>query len=148
MHPPLAPDEFQVLIDWPVAWGDQDMFGHVNNTVYLRWFETGRVEYMRRLGLSEMHGDNDHGPILAQVGCNFRRQLTYPDTVRIGSRVTRIGQSSVKIQHALWSVKQNLLLAADGESTFVLFDYKNQHPIRVSDEIRKAIEELEGRKFE
>jgi acyl-CoA thioester hydrolase len=147
-HPAFTPEQFRVLLDWPVQWGDQDKFGHVNNTVYFRWFESSRVEYMHRLGLSHMHGSDDHGPILAHVGCNFRRQLEFPDTVRIGSRVTHIGRSSVKIEHALWSVKQNLVLAADGESTFVLFDYKHQHPIRVSDEIRQAIEALEGRKFE
>ena len=143
----LTPDQFYVHVDWPVQWGDQDMFGHVNNVVYFRWLETARVEYMRRLNLAHLHGNDDHGPILAHAACNFRRQLNFPDTVRIGSRVTHIGRASVKIEHAIWSLNQNLASVADGESTFVLFDYKHQHPIPVPDNIRQAIEQLEHREF-
>src|SRR5215470_4117838 len=108
----FKPEEFPVLLDWPVQWGDMDRFGHVNNTVYFRWFESGRVEYMQRLGLSEMHGESNQGPILARCDCNFRRQLQFPDTVRIGSRVAHIGRTSFKVEHAIWSTAQNLALAA------------------------------------
>ncbi len=147
MHPDLTPDQFRVLLDWPVQWADMDMFGHVNNTVYFRWFESARVEYMRRLGLGQMHGESDHGPIVAHVDCNFRRQLEFPDTVRIGSRVSRIGRSSFTVEHAIWSTKQKLALAADGTSIVVLFDYKSQKPIRIPDEVRSLIERLEGKQF-
>ncbi len=144
----LTPDLFPVLVDWPVQWGDQDLFGHVNNTVYFRWFETARVEYLNRLGLVRMHGQMDTGPILAHASCNFRRQVQFPDTVRMGTRVTRIGKTSMTLEHALWSTTQNLAHAADGHSTVVLYDYRDQRPIRVLDDIRRRIEELEGRKFE
>jgi acyl-CoA thioester hydrolase len=148
MHPDFTPDQFRVLLDWPVQWGDMDMFGHVNNTVYFRWFESSRVEYLNRVGLARLHGAGDHGPILAHVDCNFRRQLEFPDTVRIGSRVINIGRTSFKVEHALWSTAQNLALAANGTSTIVLFDYASQKPIRVPDDIRQLIEELEGKKFD
>jgi len=148
MHPDLAPDQFKVLLDWPVQWGDQDLFGHVNNTVYFRWFESARVDYLNRLGLARLHGDEAHGPILAHVGCNFRRQLEFPDTVRIGTRVRRMGHSSLTVEQAVWSTTKNLLLVAEGPSTIVLFDYRAQKPIRVPDDIRRKIEQLEGHKFE
>jgi acyl-CoA thioester hydrolase len=148
MFQEFTPDQFHVLVDWPVQWGDQDLFGHVNNTVYFRWFETARVEYLNRLGLVRMHGQLETGPILAHAACNFRRQLQFPDTVRIGTRVSRIGKTSMTLDHALWSTSQNLVHAADGTSTVVIFDYRAQCPIRVSDEIRQRIEELEGRAFE
>jgi acyl-CoA thioester hydrolase len=147
VHPEFTPDQFRALLDWPVQWADMDMFGHVNNTVYFRWFESARVDYLHRLGLARMHGGDDHGPILAHVDCNFRRQLEFPDTVRIGSRATHIGRTSFKVEHAVWSTAQNLILAADGASTIVLFDYRSQKPIHVPDDIRHLIEDLEGKKF-
>jgi acyl-CoA thioester hydrolase len=125
-----------------------DRFGHVNNTVYFRWFESARVDYLNRLGLGRLHGDEDLGPILAHVDCNFRRQLEFPDTVRIGSRVSHIGRTSFKVEHAVWSTAQKLALAADGTSTIVMFDYASQKPVHVPDNIRRLIEELEGKKFE
>ncbi|HEY2883138.1 MAG TPA: thioesterase family protein [Pirellulales bacterium] len=147
-HPDISPEQFRATIDWPIQWGDQDMFGHVNNIVYFRWFESGRVDYLNRLGFSRMHGTAEHGPILANATCNYRRQLTFPDTVRLGARAVHVGRSSIRIEHAVFSVRQGLALAADGTSTIVMFNYEAQTPIPVPDEIRRAIEELEGRKFE
>ncbi len=146
--PILTPDQFRVALDWPVQWGDQDMFGHVNNVVYFRWLESARVDYFSRGGLARLHGADDHGPILANVECNFRRQLTFPDTVRLGTRVARIGRTSLTVEHALWSTAQQMALVADGTSIVVVFNYATQQAITVPDEIRHAIEQLEGCKFE
>ncbi len=48
MNNPLS--EFQVVTELPVQWGDQDAFQHVNNTVHLRWYESGRIDYLMRTG--------------------------------------------------------------------------------------------------
>ena len=133
-----------VVISWPVQWGDQDLFGHVNNTVYFRWYESARIAYLDRIGVSEMMNRDRVGPILAAISCNYRRQLNFPDTVEIGSRITRIGRSSATMTHAIWSREQRVLVA-DGESTIVMFDYQAQRPVPVPDAIRQAIENLEGR---
>ncbi len=135
--------DYPVIISLPVQWGDQDMFGHVNNTVFFRWFESARIEYLDRIGLSDLKQREQVGPILAAIGCNYRRQLTFPDTVDIGSRVTRIGHTSVTMSHALWSERQQALVA-DGDSTIVAFDYRTQRPVPVPDAIRQAIEKVEG----
>jgi acyl-CoA thioester hydrolase len=138
--------DYPVVISLPVQWGDQDLFGHVNNVVYFRWYESARIAYLDRIGVSEMMEREHVGPILAAIGCNFRRQLNFPDTVEIGSRVTRIGRSSISMTHALWSQRQGALVA-DGDSTIVAFDYNTQRPVSVPDSIRQAIEQLEGRKL-
>jgi acyl-CoA thioester hydrolase len=127
----------------PVQWGEQDLFGHVNNTVYFRWFESARIAYLERIGLSQLMERERIGPILAAISCNYRRQLTYPDTVEVGSRITRIGRTSMTMAHALRSRRQEAIVA-DGESTIVAFDYRAQCPIVVPEEIRAAIEKAEG----
>lgn len=143
----MSPDEFPVIIDWPVHWGDQDLFGHVNNVVYFRWLESARVAYLDRIGMARLHGEEALGPILAAIGCNFRRQIEYPDTVRVGTRVTRIGNTSMTVEHAIWSVTKGGDPAADGTSTVVIFDYPSQRAVRVPDDIRRKIEALEGKSF-
>jgi len=132
---------FQVWITLPIQWGDQDAFGHVNNTVYLRWFESARIFYGDRAGLSQP--GQAVGPILAAISCNYRRQLTYPDTVHVGARITRIGNSSLKMEHRIIS-ERLAAVAADGDSTLVAFDYTAQKPVAVPAPIRAAIEQLEG----
>ncbi len=51
----FTPDQFYAHLDWPVQWGDQDMFGHVNNMVYFRWFESARIKFLEQLGLARLH---------------------------------------------------------------------------------------------
>ena len=152
MHVSNPPPElalFPALIRLPVQWGDQDAFGHVNNVVYFRWFESARIAYLERIGLGDKHegklssGENV-GPILASIGCNYRKQVKYPDSVIIGARITRIGRSSMTMSHMVWS-HQHQGIAADGESTVVVFDYNANQARRVPDEFRELIEKLEGR---
>ena len=155
MHVANIPPElalFPAVIRLPVQWGDQDAFGHVNNIIYFRWFESARIAYLERIGLGDKHagtlstGENV-GPILASISCNYRRQVKYPDTVLIGARITRIGRSSMTMSHMVWS-EAHQSLAADGESAVVVFDYKANQPRRVPDEFRALIEKLEGRKLD
>ncbi|MEX2560788.1 MAG: thioesterase family protein [Pirellulales bacterium] len=134
--------EFPVVVTLPVQWGDQDAFQHVNNTVYFRWFESARIEYMERMGLNDLMDRQRIGAILAAISCNYRRPLTFPDTVHAGARVTRLGRTSLTMEHRLYS-EAHKMVAADGESTLVIFDYNSERPHAIPDEVRAAIAELE-----
>ena len=131
-----------VTIELPVLWGDQDAFGHVNNTVPIRWFESARIVYLERSGAGALMQAGGVGPILAAVNCNFRRQLRYPDTVRIGARVSRLGRSSFDMEHTVYSTSQQTI-AADGGSTIVVFDYQTNRPQRISEELRALVERFD-----
>ena len=141
---PLA--DYPVVITLPVQWSDQDAVGHVNNTVPIRWFESARIEYVERTGISTPAENDRIGPILASVRCDFRRQINFPDTVRIGARVTRLGRSSIAVAHAVYSESQSAIVA-EGDSVMVVFDYEANRSHPIPDELRAAIERIEGRKF-
>jgi acyl-CoA thioester hydrolase len=138
---------YPVFISLPVQWGDQDAFAHVNNVIYLRWFESARIAYGDMIGLSQLMETKKIGPILAAVKCNFRRQLTFPETVHIGARIASIGRTSMVMEHRVVSSRLRAPVA-DGDSTIVTFDYKTQKPTPVPPEVRAAIEALEGRPLE
>ena len=138
---------FPVVIVLPVLWGDQDAFQHVNNNAYFRWFESARIEYFQRIGLLQMLAADGVGPILASVACDYRHQVHFPDTVRVGMRATKIGRSSLGLEHVV--VSQNrALIAAEGRSTVVVFDYRANKSFPISPALRQAIHDLEGRKLE
>ena len=144
MSVPSLLADFPVIITLPVQWGDQDAFGHVNNVVFFRWCESARIEYGSRIGLTDLLATQRIGPILANISCNYRRQLKYPDTVQVGARITRIGRSSMTMEHAIYSEAQQALVA-DSTSTIVTFDYAANKSISVPESIRTAIEKIEGR---
>ena len=147
MNRPTYPenlDEYRVVITLPILWGDQDAFGHVNNTVPIRWFESARIAYLEQSGLKHVADASGLGPILAAIECNYRRQLHYPDTVRVGARVSRIGRTSMIMEHAIFSQRLQQI-AAYGLSTVVMFDYQANRPRRMPEELQATLERLEGR---
>ena len=144
---PDALADYSVITSVSVQWGDQDAFGHVNNVVYFRWFESNRMEYATRCGLAAAPQEPELAPILARISCNYRWQVRHPDFLYIGGRMTRIGTSSMTVQHAIYSQQQQKLVA-DGESVMVLFDYQAQQSHPVPADLRRAVEDLEGCSFD
>jgi acyl-CoA thioester hydrolase len=133
-----------VVVTLPVQWGDQDAFGHVNNTVYFKWMESARIAYSQRIGLLDLLTAERIGPILASAACDYRRPVNFPDTVHMGIRVSRIGRTSIRQEHRIVSQEQGAIVA-EGTSTSVVFDYSENRPHPVPELIRQAIEALEGR---
>jgi acyl-CoA thioester hydrolase len=139
--------DFPVVTTIPLLWGDQDAFGHANNLCYFRWAETARVEYLLGIGQFPKLPPTGMGPILASMKCDYRRVLNYPDTVYVGTRITRIGNSSFQMEHRI--VSHNLdEIAAELDSTLVLLDYRRHKPVTVPPEVRSLIGALEGKTFE
>jgi acyl-CoA thioester hydrolase len=139
--------KYPITITLPVFWGDQDVFGHVNNNAYFRWFESARIALSQRIGLIDLFRSEKIGPILASVSCDYRRQITFPDTIHAAIRVTRIGRTSIGLEHAIVSQSQQAV-AAEGNSTIVVFDFRANKPHPVPPSLRQAIEALHGRTFE
>jgi acyl-CoA thioester hydrolase len=142
--PPAALAEYPVVVRLPIQWGDQDAFGHVNNTVAIRWFESARVAYLDAGGLDHLMSRGGLGPILASITCHYRKQLNYPDIVHVGASVTQLGRTSLTMKHAVFSERLGAI-AADGESVIVVFDYDTHRPVRIPEEIRATMERMEGR---
>jgi acyl-CoA thioester hydrolase len=141
--PPEALRNFAVVIEIPVAWGEMDAMQHVNNAVYFRYIESARMAYFERIGLLEHMRATGVGPILAWTSCRFRRPLTYPDTVSVGTRATKIDVDrftleTVIVSHSLAEV------AAESEGIVVTFNYRDQKKTPIPAEIRQRIEGLES----
>jgi acyl-CoA thioester hydrolase len=137
---------FPTVIHLPVQWGDMDAYQHVNNVVYFRWFESARIAYLQQIGLKDLYHTVGIGPILAAITCNYRRQLNFPDNVAVGARISKIGRTSFAMEHVLFSTAQQAVIA-DGNSTIVTFDYRQQKPTPLPDDIRAKIEKFERRTF-
>ena len=138
--------EYPIILTLPILWGNQDAFGHVNNVVYFRWCESARVAYLNDTGLQDLMSQANLGPILASITSDFLRQLNFPDTVRIGARITRIGTKSVTMEHAIYSDTLQAV-AAKATSVIVLFDYAQQKSCVIPADVRGKIEAIEKRSF-
>jgi acyl-CoA thioester hydrolase len=135
--------DFPVVVDVPVAWGDMDANQHVNNVVYLRWFETARIACFDAIGWTRSMSEGGVGPILARTTCVFRIPLTFPDTVRVGARIEDVGDDRFTMVYRVVSTRHGAV-AADGDGRIVAFDYATGTKARLPDAIRDAIRALAG----
>lgn len=133
-----------VVVEIPVAWGDMDAMGHVNNTVYLRYFETARIAYFERVGLMAHMEQTGIGPILGSESCQFRLPVTYPDTVSVGTRIPKIGADRFTMEFFVVSHKHRKV-AAQGDGVVVSFNYRENRKAPLPDLWRERITALEGR---
>ncbi len=134
---------YPVVIQLPVAWGDMDAMQHVNNTVYFRYFESGRIAYFERLELMAQMKETGVGPILGSASCRFKFPLTYPDTISVGVRVTEMGQDRFTMAFRVVSHRHQRV-AAEGDGLIVVYDYRAGRKAPIPQEVRARIQALEG----
>ena len=123
-----------------------DAFGHVNNGVYLTYFETARIEYFIALGLPGWVTPEGTGPIVHSTSARYRIPVTYPDVLHVGARLKgELSSDRFTMAFSAWS-KAHDAVAADGECVVVVFDYRTREKARVDDVLRAAIARVEGKK--
>ncbi|MFO0996320.1 MAG: acyl-CoA thioesterase [Alphaproteobacteria bacterium] len=110
-----------------LRFADQDVMRHVNNVVIASLFESGRISFWRKLGLFPW--PTDRGLMLARVAVDYMRQLHYPDTVRVASRVKRIGNASVSLRQGLFNGKGECCALAETVSAHAIYAEGRSTPI-------------------
>lgn len=130
--------DYPVRLEIPVAWGEMDALGHVNNVVYIRYLESARISYLLQVGLEDFMGQGQIGPILASIQCKYKSPVTFPDTLIIGTRVTALGEDRMTMHHRLVSAAQKRIVA-EGEGVVVSYDYVARKKAPLPDSLRRKI---------
>ena len=93
--------EYQWFTTLPTRWADNDMFGHVNNAAYYVMIDTALGQLLRQgCGFNPLESDELN--VVLKNECHYMSSLRYPDDVRIGIAVEKIGRSSVSYQLGLF----------------------------------------------
>jgi acyl-CoA thioester hydrolase len=122
-----------------------DAYAHINNVVYFRYFENSRIVYLDRIGWMAAKLERGLGPIIASTSARYRKPVSYPDKLLVGTRATDIQRDRITIEYRLVSTKLNAV-AAEGQAVIVSYDYNANAKCPIPDDIRQAIEALEARK--
>ncbi len=119
---------------FPVRWGDMDAMGHVNNTVYFRYMEMARVDWMQSLGGPPT--PTGQGPVIVNAFCNFYKQLEYPDQVLIRMYVSDPGRTSFETWTTMARVGEPDVVCAAGGATTVWVDFPQGKSVPLPDWLR------------
>ena len=133
---------YPVAVEIPVQWGDMDAYGHVNNAVFFRYFESARIAYLEQCGFIESYDQHKIGAILHSTECRFRQALRHPDTVLIGARAIQIEEDRFTMGYAVVSRVHNDIVA-EGRGVVVSFDYVDRKKVPLPKTVRDGIARLE-----
>ena len=117
----------------PVRWGDMDAFGHVNNTLYLRYIEEARFQWMMSKGIP-IGGDSY--PVVVKIGCTFYRPVFHPETLRIDCYISAPGRSSFMVDYKIYTSAEPDNPAADSFSKVVWVDGKTGKSMPLPEAVR------------
>jgi acyl-CoA thioester hydrolase len=128
--------EFPFHVPVTVAFRDLDALGHVNNAVYLTYFEHARIGY----GLKLMTTDSPAAIpfIVAEATVTYLRPAYYGDQLEVGVRVREIGTKSFVMEYSLFRPASSEVVAR-GRTVQVWFDYEAGRSIPVPDSFREAV---------
>ena len=121
----------------PIRWGDMDLMGHVNNTVYFRYMEIVRLEWLYRIGGKP--DPNGTGPVIVNAFCNFIRQLEYPGDILARHYVANPGRSSFDTYITLERSDDVGRIYAEGGAKTVWTDFKAQKSVPLPDWMRALV---------
>ena len=123
----------------PVRWGDMDAYGHVNNTIYFRFCEQARVEWLEEDGFM-VSLDERNGPVIINAACTFMIPVSYPATVIVKLYAGAPGRSSVMNWYEI-QVEGDDRVYAEGSAKVVWMNHLTGKSVPLPDTLRKRFED-------
>jgi acyl-CoA thioester hydrolase len=137
--------KFNFKMKLELRWSDMDQLGHVNNAMYLTYFEQARIEYLHKVCKWNW---TETGAILANAYVDYHRPVIYPAPTYAYVRVSKMENKSFVISYMIISVvNEKEKIMTTGYTTMVLYDYDKQQSTIIPDKIRKEIEAYENFTF-
>lgn len=126
-----------------MRWNDLDALGHVNNALYVSYFEIARGGFMLK-AVPEWDWSK-HMFLIANVNVDFKRELLLTAVKpQVYLRTSRIGVKSFVLEYALTSQDgDEIIVHATGSTTQIMFDTKARASIEVPDWVRKSLEDYD-----
>ena len=125
-------DDFSFFHDINTRFSDIDAFNHVNNAVFLSYFEDARKIFFERWSINL----KERSLIVAAVKINYFHQLGHPSYLRVGQKIIRIGSKSFDILSVLFYNETAVSMAI---TTVVCYDFVLKKTVLVFDEIKKDL---------
>lgn len=122
----------------PVRWGDMDAMGHVNNTLYFRYAEQSRIEWLESLGY-RLDAGRQEAAVIVDASCTFLVPITYPATVEIRLYAGKPGRSSVPTYYEMRCVGDDTLYA-EGAAKVIWFNPAIGKSVALPERIRTLLE--------
>lgn len=132
---------FSFFIDVKVRFSEVDMFGHMNNTVPFVYFEQARIDYFKSLGFMQDWVKPDHETmiVVADLQCDFAKQVYFDEHIRLFVKAGEIGNSSVDLHYMGLNAKDDICFV--GRGTMVQISKRTGKGAPWTDEMKNRFNE-------
>ncbi|SAL79632.1 thioesterase family protein [Caballeronia choica] len=137
---PTQRADYPHFLTIPTRWADNDVYGHVNNVVYYSYFDTVVNEYLLRAGVLDFERGSTIG-LVVETQCNYFASISFPERIEAGLRVTKLGNTSVRYEVAIFSAGADEA-SAQGHFVHVYVDRETRRPVALPEALRAALEPL------
>lgn len=140
----VAISKFRFFMPLHLRWNDLDPLGHVNNVIYIDYFQIGRGAYMSNA--SQTWDWQKHMFVIANISCDYWKEMRLGvKKPQIGVRVASLGGKSFVLEYIIVSEKENgeRLIHASGTSTQVMIDVKAGKTIPIPEWLRDELQVYE-----
>ena len=137
---PSTRDDYIVFSTITTRWFDNDVYGHMNNTIHYQLFDTVVHEYLLKQGiLNSKSGSTVF--LVVETGCKYFSELAFPDVISAGIKVRKLGSSSVTYDIGLFRGDADQA-SAQGHFVHVNVDRVTRRPVNINDENRDKFKSL------
>ncbi|QFF99614.1 acyl-CoA thioesterase [Psychrobacillus glaciei] len=126
--------EFTFYSEVSVRFSETDMYGHLNNTVTFAYFEYARIEYLKHIKLMNewLNPNGEKIPVVADLQCNYMKQVFFDEKLRIYVKANSVGSSSADLHYMAKNEKGEIIFT--GRGTIVQIDKKTGKGSKWSEE--------------
>ncbi len=132
-------DAYGYLCPVDSRWSDNDIYGHINNVVYYSYFDSTINRYLIEQGGLDIH-DGEHIGYVVSSGCDYLEAAAYPDSLSVGMKVDKLGNSSVRYGLALFGAEGRA--KATGFVVHVFVNRESGRPVPIPEPLRAALDKL------
>ncbi|GGA86136.1 acyl-CoA thioesterase [Ornithinibacillus halotolerans] len=130
-------EEFSFSIPIRIRFSETDMFGHVNNVSPFIYFEEARIEYLKSVGIFNNDSSNEGIPIVADLQCDYLKQMYFQDSLELYVKASHIGNTSFDIHYM--GVNQNDEVCITGRGRIVYINAATGKPLPLKNEIKEKL---------
>lgn len=137
-------NSFRHRLPVQLRFNDIDMFGHLNNTIYLQFFDQGKYAYFRSF-MDGPFGSEPTAPVVANINVDFHQPAFIDDRLTVLTAITAIAESSMVLEQLIVDDKDNVKCSA--RTIMVNIDTKTGQPTPVSSAWRTKLSTFENKEF-
>ncbi len=134
--------DFSYFLQENTLWGDADAMGHINNVQYARYYESARVAYFEELLGFKFVNKTPVSVITADLRVCYLQQLHHPSVMQVGARVSRLGNSSLHFDSAIFLKGQPQPISTS-HAILVWFDFVQNQSFKIPQQTRQTIIDYE-----